>query len=276
MIQEKKIAFIGAGYMGSALIRGLAAAGVLSSPQNITASDLDGEALNILKDDLDIKITDSNSTAVATADVVMLCVKPQIIDKVLHSLQNRIGDRKTVISIAAGVSTHQIETRLSPGSRVIRAMPNMPALEGESATAICAGKHATTDDTNLARALFNCVGETVIVDESQMDAVTGLSGSGPAFVFLFLEAMIDAGVRVGLARNVARTLAQQTLLGSAKLVKSTGENPSALKDRITSPGGTTIAGLALLEERGFKGTVIRGVEAAVARSKELGQDNNKG
>ncbi|MBI4666584.1 MAG: pyrroline-5-carboxylate reductase [Nitrospinae bacterium] len=269
MIKSKTTAFIGAGFMGSALIRGLARSGLID-PSRIIATDPREGALKEIAADLGVRATMDNALAVSEADIVVICVKPQILSGVLKTLGRKISRKKLVISIAAGVKMETLQSLLPSGSRIIRAMPNMPSAVGQGATAICAGGDAEEMDVAMARQIFDAVGETVVVDEKQMDAVTGLSGSGPAFVFLFLEAFIDAGVRVGLPRDVARVLALQTLYGSAKFAKSTGEHPAALKDRVTSPGGTTIAGLAVLEEEAVRGALIRAVEAATERSKELG------
>lgn len=270
MIRNKKIAFIGAGFMGGALIRGLARSQTVD-PKQVTASDPRDQSLSTLASETGVNVARDNAKAVADADIVVFAVKPQIMESVARDLGRKIGKKKLVISIAAGVKTASIESWLPSGARVVRAMPNMPAVVEQSASAICAGASADNVDIMLARQMFDAVGETIEVDEKLMDAVTGLSGSGPAFVFLFLEAMIDAGVSVGLDRASARTLAAQTLYGSAKMAKLSGESPSALKDRITSPGGTTIAGLAELEDRAFRGAIMGAVAKAVRRSKELGE-----
>jgi pyrroline-5-carboxylate reductase len=176
-----------------------------------------------------------------------------------------------VISIAAGVDTATIEEAVADGVRVVRAMPNTPALVGAGATAVSAGKHASEADLATARALFDAVGITVELDEGQLDAVTGLSGSGPAYIFLILEALADAGVKVGLARRNAQRLAAQTVMGSAKMLLETDEHPGKLKDMVTSPGGTAIAGLHTLEQGGLRTTLINAVETATKRSRELGR-----
>jgi pyrroline-5-carboxylate reductase len=181
-----------------------------------------------------------------------------------------------VVSLAAGVSTQQIEELLPPGTRVVRSMPNTPALVGAGATAISAGSAAHAADMALARFIFDAVGMTVELDESQLDAVTGLSGSGPAYIFLILEALADAGVKVGLSRRNAQRLAAQTVMGSAKLLLETDEHPGKLKDMVTSPGGTAIAGLHTLEQGGLRTTLINAVETATNRSRELGQRNGNG
>ncbi|MBF0171731.1 MAG: pyrroline-5-carboxylate reductase [Nitrospinae bacterium] len=271
MLGKKKIAVIGAGFMGAALIRGLLRSEAVA-PGNLMAADPRQGTLAALREEFPDppKVTADNREAAAFADIILLAVKPGMVADVLAPLKRTIG-KKLVVSIAAGVPLATLEEPLVSGARLVRAMPNMGAAVGASATALAAGRHATEEDLRLARSLFDAVGECVVVDESLMDAVTGLSGSGPAFVFLFLEALVDAGVQMGLARDTARTLAGQTLYGAARLAALTGEHPGKLIDQITSPGGTTIAGLAHLEQSAFKGGVMGAVRAATLRSRELGQ-----
>ena len=207
----------------------------------------------------------------AGADIVVLSVKPQILGRVLDEVGKRIGSDALVISIAAGVPVAAIQSRLAPGARVIRAMPNTPALVDAAATAIAGGEHARQSDLDEAKRIFDAIGITVILEETHLDAVTGLSGSGPAYVFLILEALSDAGVKVGLSRRNAQLLAAQTLLGSAKLLLETNEHPGRLKDMVTSPGGTAITGLHTLENGGLRTTLMNAVEAATKRSRELGE-----
>ncbi|HEX8151720.1 MAG TPA: pyrroline-5-carboxylate reductase, partial [Thermoanaerobaculia bacterium] len=207
----------------------------------------------------------------AQADIVVLSVKPQILSKVLDEVGGSIKPDALVISIAAGVPVAAIQARLASGTRVVRAMPNTPALVDAGATALAGGEHARASDLEDARRIFDAVGITVILDESHLDAVTGLSGSGPAYVFLILEALSDAGVKVGLSRRNSQLLAAQTLLGSAKLLLETNEHPGRLKDMVTSPGGTAITGLHTLENGGVRTTLMNAVEAATRRSRELGE-----
>ena len=202
---------------------------------------------------------------------MVLSVKPQIFAKVLDEVASTISPDALVISIAAGIPVAAIQQRLAAGTRVVRAMPNTPALVDAAATAIAKGEYAHEADLEEARRIFDAVGMTVILDEYQMDAVTGLSGSGPAYVFLILEALSDAGVKVGLSRRTSQLLAAQTLLGSAKMLLETNEHPGKLKDMVTSPGGTAITGLHTLEHGGIRTTLMNAVEAATIRSRELGE-----
>jgi len=197
-------------------------------------------------------------------------VKPQIVDRILAPIASALNDTDLVVSIAAGVPIEAIESRLPRGARVVRAMPNTAATALAAATAMAPGAHATAPDVEVARALFEAVGRCVVLDESLLDAVTGLSGSGPAYVMLMIEALADGGVKVGLSRRVAQQLAAQTLLGSAKLLIETNEHPGRLKDMVTSPGGTTIAGLHTLESGGLRHTLMNAVEVATRRATELG------
>lgn len=269
MTKGKKIAFLGAGNMAEALVRGLLRAeAALAS--DITCTDRRKEQLEQFEKSYEVHTTSDNRAAVKQADVVVLSVKPQAMNKVLAEVAESIDSSKLVISIAAGVPIAAIERRLGHGARIVRVMPNTPALVGAGATAISCGEHATDDDVQVAKALFDSVGTTVILDEVLLDAVTGLSGSGPAYIFLIIEALSDAGVKVGLPRHTAQKLAAQTVLGSAKMLIETGIHPGQLKDQVTSPGGTAIAGLHTLEAGGLRTTLINAVETATARSKELG------
>jgi pyrroline-5-carboxylate reductase len=209
--------------------------------------------------------------AVKEAAIIVLSVKPQVMEKVLAEIGPSLDASKLVISIAAGIPIAALERQVGHGVRVIRTMPNTPALVGAGATALSPGEHATEADLAQAKALFDAIGMTVVVDEPLLDAVTGLSGSGPAYIFLIIEALADGGVKAGLARDQAQELAAQTVLGSAKLLIETGEHPGRLKDQVTSPGGTAIAGLHTLEAGGLRTTLMDAVEAATFRSRELGK-----
>ena len=266
---EKTIAFIGAGNMAEAMIRGLLR-GKVFRPEQITASGPLTEHLSDFQEKYGISTTTDNRAA-AQAQIVVLSVKPQILSHVLDEIGETINSDALVISIAAGVPVAAIQARLAPGTRVVRAMPNTPALVDAGATAIAGGEHARDTDLADAKRIFDSIGITVILEESQLDAVTGLSGSGPAYVFLILEALSDAGVKVGLSRRTAQLLSAQTVFGSAKLLLETNEHPGRLKDMVTSPGGTAITGLHTLEAGGVRTTMMNAVEAATRRSRELGE-----
>lgn len=266
----KTIAFLGAGNMAEALIKGLLRAGV-AAPEEILCSDRRTDRLQDLARTYGVRTTGDNRAAATEAGIVLLSVKPQVMNKVLDEIAPALDQKKLVVSIAAGVPLAAIERKVGHGIRMVRTMPNTPALVGAGATAIAAGEHATEADLIQARALFDAVGKTVVVDEPLLDAVTGLSGSGPAYVFLVIEALADAGVKVGLDRRTAQDLAAHTVLGSAKLLIETGEHPGKLKDQVTSPGGTAIAGLHTLEAGGLRTTLMNAVEVATKRAHELGK-----
>ncbi len=274
MLKKKKVAFIGAGNMAEALIKGLLKASFID-PRNIWASDVRNERLDYLKGLYKIKTTTDNSEAVQKADIVILAVKPQILSKVVRGIIDVLDESKLVISIAAGVSISKIQKVGDRKLRIIRAMPNTPALVQAGATALTYSENASQEDIKIAKQIFDAVGKTVIVDEDLIDAVTGLSGSGPAYIFLIIDSLADAGVKMGLSRDVSMTLSVQTVLGAAKLVIETGKHPGQLKDMVTSPGGTAISGLHTLEEGGLRTTMINAVEVATLRSKELGRNQNK-
>lgn len=263
------ISFIGAGNMAEAMIRGLLR-GKVFAPDEVVASAPREERRGELHEKFGIRVTADNREA-AKGRIVVLAVKPQILSKVLDEVADAIDPEALVISIAAGVPVAAIQSRLASGTRVVRAMPNTPALVDAGATAIAGGEHARESDLDDAKRIFDSIGITVILDEYLLDAVTGLSGSGPAYVFLILEALSDAGVKVGLSRRTAQLLAAQTVLGSAKLLLETNEHPGRLKDMVTSPGGTAITGLHTLEHGGVRTTLMNAVEAATRRSRELGE-----
>jgi pyrroline-5-carboxylate reductase len=266
----KTIAFLGAGNMAEALVKGLLRAGV-AAPQEILLTDRRKDRLAELAARYGVRTNPDNKAAATEAAVVVLSVKPQVMNKLLGEIAPALDGSKLVISIAAGVPLAAIERKVGHGVRIVRSMPNTPALVGSGATAISPGEHATPDDLEQAKALFDAVGKTVVVDEQLLDAVTGLSGSGPAYVFLVIEALSDAGVKVGLDRRTAQELAAQTVFGSAQLLIETGEHPGRLKDQVTSPGGTAIAGLHTLEAGGLRTTLMNAVESATRRSHELGR-----
>ena len=263
-----KIAFLGGGNMAEALIKGMLSADVARSRQMVV-TDTSPARLTYLKK-YNIKTARNNVEAVQEADIILLCVKPQVMDAVLAEIAVAADSRKLVISIAAGITISRMEKALLANPRVIRVMPNTPALVLSGATALAKGSSATNEDLALALEIFSAVGKAVVVDEKLMDAVTGLSGSGPAFVFTVIEALSDAGVKVGIPRPLALELAAQTVFGSAKMVIETKEHPAKLRDMVTSPGGTTIAGMHELEKGKLRAVLMNAVEAATNRSRELG------
>ena len=254
--------------MAEALVRGLLASGVAPA-ERIRVSDPVAARREHMTNRYRIDTTDDNASLSAWAELVVVAVKPQAIDSALASASSALNPDALVVSIVAGVTIERLERQLADGTHVVRAMPNTPALALAGASAIAPGRHCDEGDLSVASSLFGAVGRCVQVAESGLDAVTGLSGSGPAYVMLFIEALADGGVRAGLSRDTAMLLAAQTLFGSAKLHLDTGEHPGVLKDRVTSPGGTTIAGLSCLERLGVRGALIAAVEAAAQRSREL-------
>lgn len=268
MLKNKIIGFIGAGNMAEALINGLISSHTVL-PGSIMASDRDIERLAVIAEGYKIRAVNSNTEVVAGSDIVILAVKPQDVSSVLADTREGAKD-KLLISIAAGINTQTINDTLLTPVRIVRAMPNTPALVLSGATALFIGEGCTKDDEKMAVRIFDAVGKTVVLkDEALMDAVTGLSGSGPAYIFLIMEALADAGVRMGLPREIASLLANQTVFGSARMVMEIKRHPAELKDMVTSPGGTTIAGLKKLEEGKVRASIMEAVEAATLRSREL-------
>ena len=266
---SRRLGVIGAGKMGSALIRGILKAGVLS-PDKITASDVDPVLLASLKQDTGIKTTSDNSIVVKSAEIILLALKPDMIRPVLQEVKGLLTKDHLIVSIAAGVPIKAIEEAAGLDARIVRVMPNTPALIGQGAAAFSPGKRATKEDVENVKAILDAVGVSIELSEKHLDAVTGLSGSGPAFVFMVIEALADGGVKMGLPRAVAMLLAAQTVAGAAKMVLETKKHPGELKDQVASPGGTTIAGISALERGGLRATLIEAVEAATKRSMELG------
>ena len=267
MIENCNIGVIGSGNMGGALIGGLLKIG--RDPTFITAVDVRDEVLKPLRA-LGVKTSSDLTAAVRGQDVVVVAVKPQIASDLLLSIAGKLQRNQLVVSIMAGVTTAAIEAQLPKEAPVVRVMPQTLVSEAVAASALCKGRFATVEHLSLAASIFDDVGITVSVDESQMDAVTGLSGSGPAYVYTIIEAMADGGVRMGLSREVALKLAAQTVRGAAHMVCESGEHPAILRERVTSPGGTTIMGLHKLEEKGIRDALLSAVVAAAGRSAELG------
>ncbi|HEU5321680.1 MAG TPA: pyrroline-5-carboxylate reductase [Methylomirabilota bacterium] len=269
-VKGKRVGFVGAGNMGEALIKGLVQAGLVP-PADVAAADVRADRTRDLARQYGIRAAAGNADLVGGSDVVVLAVKPQIMGAVLREIAPALTPGHLVISIAAGVATSTLRGVLGPDVRLIRVMPNTPALVLEGATAIARGPGLAADDLHTAEQIFGAVGRVVVLDEELMDAVTGLSGSGPAYVAVVIESLADGGVKMGLDRATAMTLATQTVLGAARLLAETGLHPGALKDMVSSPGGTTIAGIAALEEGGIRTALIRAVERATLRSRELGR-----
>lgn len=266
----QKIGFVGAGQMARALAGGFVKAGLID-PSQVLAYDVAQPAIEAFGQSVPgAKSMNSAASLASQADVIFLAVKPQQMAAVLAELRPVLKPDHLVISIAAGVRMATLANGLGDGVRLVRVMPNTPCLVGQSASGYCLGPTTSADDGALVGQLLGAVGRAFAVDEKLLDAVTGLSGSGPAFVYTVVEALSDGGVRMGLPRDVALALAAQTVLGAAQMVLETGEHPAVLKDRVTSPGGTTIAGLQALESGGLRAALMAAVEAATRRSVELG------
>lgn len=263
------IGFLGAGQMATALARGWVGAGLLSRDQ-ARASDPVPEARQRFTAETGIAAGDDNTAVVEASDVLVLAVKPQTMPAVLEEVRGVVTPKHLVVSIAAGITLQQLADGLGTG-RLVRVMPNTPCLVAASATGYSPGAGATPQDVAFVDRLLNAVGQAYRLPEHLLDAVTGLSGSGPAFVYVVIEALADGGVKMGLPRDAALALAAQTVLGAAKMVLETGLHPGVLKDKVASPGGTTIAGLHELERAGVRGAFLTAVEAATRRSVELGR-----
>jgi pyrroline-5-carboxylate reductase len=272
MFTNKKIAFIGAGNMGEILIKGLLKSGKVA-PAQIVAAERVSKRREIIEETYKVSVTDDAVAIVKDADVVVLAVKPQNISPVLDSMQEVITEDHLLISIAAGIHTDTIASHFPRmETRIIRVMPNAPALVLAGASALYQGRHATDDDMVLARGIFDQVGVTVVVEKERfIDIVTGLSGSGPAYLFMIIEALSDAGVQQGLSRKVANRLAAQTVYGAGKMFLDTNLHAGVLKDLVATPGGTTFAGLRALENGNFRAVIMDAVEAATKKSEELGK-----
>ncbi|HAV42518.1 TPA: pyrroline-5-carboxylate reductase [bacterium] len=264
-----KITFIGAGNMAEALIRGILGAG--GKTEDITATDIKKERLEYIKSKTGVVTLADNRLAIQDAKVVVLSVKPQAIRQVVEEISGVLGEGTLVISIAAGVSIRSLEEGLGEGIKIVRVMPNTPVLVGEGISAISLGQYAGREEEDLVKEIFSSVGKVVVVKEESMDIITAISGSGPAYIFLAIEGLVEAGIQAGLSEEVTLALSTQTVLGAAKMTIETGEAPETLRQKVTSPGGTTEAALRVLSERGWKSSLIAAVRAATARSKELGQ-----
>jgi len=270
MSEDLKIGFIGAGKMASALAAGFVKQGKLK-PENLIASDPFPQARDAFAEATGGKTTESNTEVAAASDLIFLAVKPDKVEDALSMIHPYWREAQLLISIAAGISLDQMATHLPAGARIIRVMPNTPALVGASASGFSLGEYASESDAELTASLLSAIGIARQVPEKLLDAVTGLSGSGPAYVYQFIEALSDGGVSAGLPRDMATQLAAQTVLGAAKMVLETGSHPGVLKDMVTSPGGTTIDGVHELEKGAMRATVMNAVRAAAAKSRKLGR-----
>ncbi len=267
-LSDKRLAVLGTGKLGGILLRAYLKQ-ELFSPKRVTATVKHAEKAAALAKELGVSVTTENSKAVIGADIVLLGVKPQVVGDVLKEIAPELNEKTLVISVAASVPTSYIEQRLGEKVPVVRAMPNTPSAVGCGMTGICRGAHAGAEHLEMARAMFNAVGRTVVVDEKNMDAVTGLSASGPAYAYIILESLAEAGVKVGLPRDIATLLAAQTMKGAASVVLETGDHPALLKDAVTTPAGCTIDGIMELEEGKLRVTLIKAVVKATSRAGEL-------
>ena len=273
LLRDRSLGLLGAGNMAEALVRGVLNSGAIPA-ERIFASDVSAERCKYFKDNLGVAATDDNNHVAASADLIVLCVKPQQVDDVLKQISTRIkADRHIVASICAGVTTARMEKNLPAGTRVIRIMPNTPMLVGLGASCLCAGKHASAADLSLIEALLSTASITMRVEEPMMDAVTGLSGSGPAYLFYLVEAMVEAGIAEGFSREQATTLAARTVLGASKMLEETKLPPEELRKRVTSPNGTTQAAIERLDADNVRGKITAAVRRAAERSRELGKAN---
>ena len=273
MLTGTRIAFIGGGNMAEALLAGLLRKGVAAA-EHLTVSDPDGHRRELLAERFGVAVHADNRTAAHGAELVVFCVEPQVLDAVLDEVVSSLQSRPLVISVAAGYPISRLQAHLETATRLVRAMPNTPSTIGEGVTAVSLAPGLSSEDQDRTRCLFESVGKVVVVEERLMDAVTGLSGSGPAYVFAMIEALADGGVLMGLPRGTAQVLAAQTVAGAARMLLEQGTHPAVLKDRVASRGGTTIAGLSSLEQGRLRATLISAVTAAAQRSQELGQEEN--
>lgn len=267
-----KIGFVGSGTMGEALIRGLISAG-LAEPSDIIASDWLAERRKLVKLRHKVATTPSNAEVAEKSEVIFLCVKPKDVARALEEMKKFLGPSRLIVSIAAGIPTSFIETRTPEGTRVVRVMPNLPCVVDEVAAALAPGKHATIQDKFLVHTIFEALGICLEMPEELLDAITGLSGSGPGFAAELMQGLIDGGVRVGIPKNVAKLLVAQTFIGAAKMIMQDGLEPAELTRKVATPGGTTLAGLAVMEKGKVKETLAETVVAATNRSKELAKGN---
>lgn len=269
MLTNKKIGFIGGGAIAEALLRGMLSADLVM-PSQLSVSDINTERLNYLKSTFGVSTTTVSQDTAKQSDMLFLTIKPQVIDAVIDTIAPVVTKSTVLVSVAAGITIATLQDRM-PNVPIIRVMPNTPVAVGEGMSAMALGKYVTNELSDSVAQVFSSVGKVVTVSENTMDAVTGLSGSGPSYAFVLIDALADAGVRVGLSRQTAILLAAQTLMGAAKMVLETGEHPAKLRDMVTSPGGTSITGVHVLEQNGVRAALIDAVVAATDRSREMGR-----
>jgi pyrroline-5-carboxylate reductase len=272
-LHVKKLALVGAGKIGEALLSGILSSQLVPVTR-VVATDADRTRADYIGEKYGVRTYTNNRQAVARADLVLLCVMPQRVKDILREIRKDVRQGVLVISVAASVTTRLIEQELDRGVRVVRVMPNTPCLIRQGMSALCRGKHATDEDLKIAQAIFGSMGRAVVVDERHMDAITGLSASGPAYVYMIIESLAEAGVKLGLPRELSTELSAQTLLGASAMVLHTGEHPAKLKDVVTTPAGCTIDGLLELEEGGLRVTLIKAVVRAAERARELVESQN--
>ena len=265
---DKKIGFIGSGNMAKAMIGGIVKSKLVDS-NNVIASDLNELALENVKNEYGINVTTNSKEVVKFSDIVIVAVKPNVYDVVLEGVKELVDDKKIIVTIAAGKTIESIENVIGNDKKVIRTMPNTPALVNEGMSALCKNKNITDEELNIVKEIFNSFGKAEIVNEYLIDSVIGVSGSAPAYVFMFIEAMADAAVLAGMPRNQAYTFAAQAVMGSAKMVLETDKHPGELKDMVCSPGGTTIEAVKTLESEGFRSAVIKAIGDCIEKSKEM-------
>jgi pyrroline-5-carboxylate reductase len=267
-LQGKRVAVLGAGKMGGIILQALLKNNLLS-PDQTCATVQHEERAKALAKKLNVQVGTDNAAAVKGADIILIAVKPQVVQEVVREIRGQVAPGQLIVSVAASVPTSMIEAGLPENIAVIRAMPNTPCSIGSGMTAVCKGKYAQPEHVVMTCKMFDVVGRTVVVDEKHMDAVTGLSASGPAYIYIILESLAEAGVKVGLPRDIATLLAAQTTLGAAKVVLETGDHPALLKDAVTTPAGCTIDAIMELEEGKLRVTLIKAVVRATQRAKEL-------
>lgn len=267
---KKRIGFIGAGNLAHALIKGMLDSGAFD-PTSIKASNPGNKRLESLRNDFRVQVTHDNRKLVSSSDIILLTVKPNMYTQVIDEIKDLVTDKHLIITVAAGVSTDYVEAAFGKPVRIVRTMPNIPAAVGEAMTALTSNKHATVEDNNHAQALFNCVGDTELVEERLMDVVTAISGSSPAIVFMFIEALSDGAVLKGMNRDQSYKLISQAVLGAAKMVRDLDSHPGQLKDSVTSAGGTSIEAIFSLEKSGFRGIVMEAIEKCTNKSAYLSQ-----